>query len=39
MMHHRKPCIVLLDMMMPVMDGWTFRARQVADPERRGLDS
>src|SRR3954463_7332975 len=31
MMHHRKPCMVLLDMMMPVMDGWTFRSRQLAD--------
>jgi len=37
MMHHRKPCIVLLDMMMPVMDGWTFRARQIADPELEGI--
>jgi CheY-like chemotaxis protein len=37
MMHHRKPCIVLLDMMMPVMDGWTFRARQIADPELKGI--
>jgi CheY-like chemotaxis protein len=32
MMQHRKPCMVLLDMMMPVMDGWTFRSRQLADP-------
>jgi CheY-like chemotaxis protein len=27
------PCLVLLDLMMPVMDGWTFRDRQLADPE------
>jgi CheY-like chemotaxis protein len=33
MMQHRRPCVVLLDMMMPVMDGWTFRARQLADPD------
>jgi CheY-like chemotaxis protein len=33
MMQHRKPCIVLLDMVMPIMDGWTFRSRQMADPE------
>ena len=26
------PCVVLLDLMMPVMDGWTFRRRQLADP-------
>ena len=31
-MHERKPNVVLLDMMMPVMDGWTFRERQLADP-------
>jgi len=33
MMQHRRPCMVLLDMMMPVMDGWTFRSRQMADPD------
>ena len=27
-----KPCIILLDMMMPVMDGWAFRKAQTADP-------
>ena len=32
MMQHRRPCVVLLDLMMPVMDGWTFRKRQLADP-------
>jgi CheY-like chemotaxis protein len=37
MMHHKKPCMVLLDMMMPVMDGWAFRSRQMADPELRGV--
>ena len=37
MMHHRKPCVVLLDMMMPVMDGWAFRSRQMADPDLRGV--
>src|SRR3954453_18979124 len=30
MMHHRKPCMVLLDMMMRVMDGLTFPSRQMA---------
>jgi CheY-like chemotaxis protein len=28
----RRPCVVLLDLMMPVMDGWEFRRRQRADP-------
>ena len=29
--HH--PHVILLDMMMPVMDGWTFRAIQRQDAE------
>jgi CheY-like chemotaxis protein len=28
-----KPCVILLDIMMPVMDGWQFRAAQERDPE------
>jgi CheY-like chemotaxis protein len=27
-----KPRLILLDLMMPVMDGWAFRAAQLADP-------
>ncbi|OLC51825.1 MAG: hypothetical protein AUH43_01660 [Acidobacteria bacterium 13_1_40CM_65_14] len=27
------PEVILLDLMMPVMDGWEFRRRQQADPE------
>lgn len=27
------PCVILLDMMMPVLDGWQFRAAQQSDPE------
>ena len=32
-MHSHTPCVVLLDLMMPVMDGWTFRQRQLGIPE------
>ena len=28
-----RPCMVLLDLMMPVMTGWEFRKRQLADPQ------
>jgi CheY-like chemotaxis protein len=28
-----RPCIILLDLMMPVMDGWQFREAQRNDPE------
>ena len=31
-MRDQRPRLVLLDLMMPVMDGWTFRARQLGDP-------
>jgi CheY-like chemotaxis protein len=26
------PCVILLDLMMPVMDGWQFRSEQLKDP-------
>ena len=26
-----QPCVILLDLMMPVMDGWQFRREQVRD--------
>ena len=32
-MRARRPCLVLLDLMMPVMDGWQFRAEQLKQPE------
>jgi CheY-like chemotaxis protein len=30
---HLRPELILLDIMMPEMDGWTFRAEQRKDPE------
>ena len=32
-----KPCIVLLDLMMPVMDGWEFLQRIEKDPRLQDL--
>jgi len=31
-MRNRRPCAVVLDLMMPVMDGWEFRQRQLNEP-------
>ena len=31
--HECRPCVVLLDMMMPVMDGFEFRRQQLSDPQ------
>jgi CheY-like chemotaxis protein len=28
-----KPCLILLDLMLPVMNGWDFRLAQEQDPE------
>jgi CheY-like chemotaxis protein len=27
-----RPCLVMVDLMMPKMDGWEFRQRQLSDP-------
>jgi CheY-like chemotaxis protein len=32
-----RPCLILLDLMMPVMDGVTFRQHQLADPDLKQL--
>ncbi len=32
-----KPCVILLDIMMPVMDGLQFRAAQRRDPALEGI--
>ena len=29
----QKPCVILLDLMMPVMNGWEFRSALERDPE------
>lgn len=31
------PCVILLDLMMPVVDGPMFRERQISDPQLSGI--
>jgi CheY-like chemotaxis protein len=31
------PCVILLDLMMPVMDGWQFRREQVRDSHLKDI--
>lgn len=33
----RRPCLILLDLAMPVMNGWQFRDIQRHDPEISGI--
>jgi CheY-like chemotaxis protein len=32
-----RPCVILLDMMMPTMDGWQFRVEQQRDPSVKDI--
>ncbi len=32
-----RPSVILLDLMMPVMDGWEFRSEQLRDPSVAGI--
>ena len=33
----QRPCVILLDLMMPVMDGWQFRKEQKQDADIAGI--
>ena len=30
---NERPCVILLDLMMPIMNGWEFRTEQLRDPK------
>lgn len=32
-----RPCLIVLDLLMPHMNGWEFRDRQIADPALRDI--
>jgi CheY-like chemotaxis protein len=32
-----RPCVIVLDLDMPVMDGYQFRREQIVDPELRAI--
>ena len=31
------PCVILLDLMLPLLDGWQFRRKQLEDPALAGV--
>jgi CheY-like chemotaxis protein len=34
---HDRPCVILLDLMMPIMDGRSFREEQMLQPDLSGI--
>jgi len=34
---HSRPCLILLDLMMPVMDGWTLKKMLESDPDLNSI--
>ena len=38
-LREHRPCLIVLDLNMPVMSGWEFRARQKQLPDRRLADT
>ena len=32
-----RPCVILLDLMMPLLNGWDFRVQQLLAPELAGI--
>lgn len=35
--HSKPPCLIILDLIMPVMSGWEFRQHQTSDPKLKSL--
>jgi CheY-like chemotaxis protein len=35
--NHPSPSLILLDLMMPILDGWAFLSRRMADPQMQHL--
>jgi CheY-like chemotaxis protein len=35
--HGKRPCLILLDLMMPVMDGWQFEEHRARDAALSGI--
>lgn len=33
----KRPCVILLDLTMPIIDGWRFRSEQLARPDLQAI--